>query len=75
MTASPYTDALELQLIDWLEARPRTYRETMETWGTHCPRESIWEDCVSAGLVEIAGRRVRATARGRARLKQGGAVQ
>jgi len=69
-------DALLLQLLAWVAARPRRYGETMEAWRTSCPRLPIWEDAVEAGLVEIvagseSGMRaceVRLTAAGRARL-------
>jgi hypothetical protein len=68
--------ALLLQLLDWVDARPRTYGETMEAWRTSCPRMPIWEDATDAGLVEIddSGRvcfdesEVRLTAKGRAAL-------
>jgi hypothetical protein len=62
-----------LQLLDWLEERPRTYVETMEAWRTACPRLSAWEDAVIERLVSLkpdqADRsvmRVGVTARGRA---------
>jgi hypothetical protein len=45
--------ALVLQLLEWIAARPRTYRETMDAWRTSCPRMPVWEDAVVAGLVEI----------------------
>jgi hypothetical protein len=43
-----------LELLAWVDARPRTYRETMEAWRTSCPRFPVWEDATSAGLVEVA---------------------
>lgn len=43
--------ALTLQMLEWIESRPRSYRETMEAWHTHCPRFTIWEDAHSAGLI------------------------
>lgn len=69
-------DALLLQLLAWIAARPRRYGETMEAWRTSCPRLPVWEDAVEAGLVEIVagnepGMRaceVRLTAAGRTRL-------
>ena len=33
--------------------RPRTYAETLEAWKTSCPRLTIWEDAVRAGLVRV----------------------
>jgi len=61
------------ELLAWVDARPRTYRETMDAWRTSCPREPVWEDATSAGLVEVVAREgadadVRLTARGRAAL-------
>ena len=55
---SPGTEAkvlstLTLELLAWVAARPRTYRETMEVWRTACPRMPIWEDATSEGLVEV----------------------
>jgi hypothetical protein len=46
--------ALVLDLLEWLAARPRPYREVMEAWRTSCPRLPIWEDCVDLGLVARA---------------------
>jgi hypothetical protein len=50
---SSVPSALLLELIAWIVARPRTYRETMEAWRTSCPRMPVWEDAVGAGLVEV----------------------
>jgi len=47
------TDALTLQLLAWVTARPRTYQETMEAWRTTCPRLTIWEDAIADGLVSV----------------------
>ena len=74
------SDALANQLLQWAVNQPRTYRETMESWGTHCPRFSVWEDAVDARLIEVvsgpgirlADRPVRVTAAGRARLAGAG---
>lgn len=69
------TDALTLQLLEWVAARPRGYGETLEAWRTSCPRLPVWEDAVSDGLVEavagdggLCGRQVRLTEAGRRRL-------
>ncbi len=67
---------LLLELLAWVDARPRTYRETMDAWRTSCPREPVWEDATSAGLVEVVARDgadavVRLTATGRAALAGG----
>ena len=46
-------DPLILELLTWVSSRPRTYEETMEAWRTTCPRHSVWEDALIAGLIEI----------------------
>jgi hypothetical protein len=77
LTASPIANqALMIQLLGWIAARPRTYGETMEAWRTSCPRLSIWEDCVDDGLVAVSsvtgagmsGSSVTVTPRGRVAL-------
>lgn len=52
-TKASALDALLLQLLAWIAARPRRYGETMDAWRTSCPRLPIWEDAVEAGLIEI----------------------
>jgi hypothetical protein len=42
---------LILDFLDWLAARPRSYAEVMDVWRTSCPRLTVWEDAVDAGLV------------------------
>jgi hypothetical protein len=42
---------LILDFLAWLDAAPRPYSEVMEAWRTSCPRLTIWEDAVDAGLV------------------------
>jgi hypothetical protein len=49
------TDTVEtliLDLLEWVQTRERTYRETMEAWRTSCPRLTVWEDANDRGLVE-----------------------
>lgn len=48
-------EALTVQLLSWIDERPRTYDETMDAWRTTCPRLTVWEDALSAGLVTIVG--------------------
>lgn len=68
------TGFLTRQFLAWVADRPRTYAETMEAWRTTCPRMTVWEDAVSAGLVRLDGggamkdARVSLTPQGRARL-------
>lgn len=62
-------DALTLQFLAWLNIQPRTYAEAMEAWRTSCPRLTVWEDSLHAGLIERAGEagtvRIVLTLRGR----------
>ena len=44
-------DSPTLELLQWIAQRPRTYRETIEAWRSHCPRLTIWEDAIASGLV------------------------
>ncbi len=45
-------DALVVDLLVFLKAGPRPYREVMDAWRTSCPRLPVWEDAVDLGLVE-----------------------
>jgi hypothetical protein len=62
------TTQLTRDLLAWIASAPRTYRETMEAWRTSCPRLSIWEDAIGAGLVRVRGSAVELTPRGEAAL-------
>ena len=42
-----------LELLEWLAREPRALRETIETWGSHCPRSTPWEDAQASGLVQV----------------------
>jgi len=44
---------LLIEFLSWVAARRRTYDEAMEAWQSHCPRATIWEDAIIAGLVEL----------------------
>ena len=75
--SSVMTDTVEnliLDLVEWVERKERTYRETLDAWRTSCPRFPVWEDATDRGLVETAsvnGRSlVRATPAGLAFLKE-----
>ena len=49
------TDTVEnliLDLLEWLDRKPRSYQETMEAWRTSCPRLPVWEDAQDRGLIE-----------------------
>ncbi len=67
---------LTVDFLAWLAAGPRPYAEVMDVWRTSCPRLTVWEDAIDAGLV--AHRRapgepamVAITPRGEALLKAG----
>lgn len=45
---------LMLEFLSWVATRPRTYSEAMEAWQSHCPRQTIWEDAMIGGYVELA---------------------
>ena len=71
---------LTLQFLAWLDEAPRSYGDCMEAWRTSCPRLSIWEDAVRAGLVKTRNSRgpmrqatVALSPRGRQWLAHGGA--
>ena len=70
-------EALVLDLVEWVAARPRAYDEVMEAWRTSCPRLTIWEDAVDRELVvreqvADAGEVVKLTQRGRTFLEKHG---
>ena len=45
------TDALVLDLVEWIGREPRLYSDVIETWRTSCPRLTIWEDAGDRGYV------------------------
>ena len=68
-------EALVLDLLAWIAARPRTYGETMEAWRTSCPRLPVWEDALEYGWLQVvqhgmgwSAQAVELTEAGRARL-------
>jgi hypothetical protein len=70
-------DALILDLVEWVAARPRSYNEVMEAWRTSCPRLTIWEDAVDRGYLlreprEGGAMIVTVTASGRELLRKAG---
>ena len=44
-------EPLILDLLEWLAAGPRPYREVMDAWRSSCPRLTIWEDSIDAGYI------------------------
>jgi hypothetical protein len=64
--------SLVLQLLAWVGRAERSYDETMEAWRTSCPRLSVWEDAVDAGLVEVDPSGASGFGEARVRLTQAG---
>lgn len=65
--------SLVCDLVRWVNEGPRPYDEVMDAWRTSCPRLTVWEDAVDAGLVTVDFRDneriVLATEEGRAFLR------
>lgn len=63
-------NSLMLEFLTWVAARSRSYDDAMAAWQSHCPRQTIWEDAIIGGLIEITAQagdhRVVLTARGEA---------
>ena len=57
-------ESLVLDLLEWIGAAPRLYPDVMDAWRTSCPRLTIWEDALDAGLVALSGKAVRLTPEG-----------
>lgn len=53
-----------VQLLAWLDERPRGYAETIDAWRTSCPRLAVWEDALADGLVLVEEGSVLLTAAG-----------
>lgn len=60
---------LILDLVAFVAERPRPYGEVLDAWRTSCPRLTVWEDAVDAGLVSLRDGVVQATERGRDALR------
>ena len=43
------------ELLIWVARCPRSYDDAMAAWQSHCPRFTVWEDALAAGLIEIVG--------------------
>jgi hypothetical protein len=43
--------SLTIDFLAWLAAKPRDYIDVMDAWRTSCPRLTVWEDAIDAGLV------------------------
>ena len=69
--------SLVLDLVEWVADQPRGYDDAMSAWRTSCPRLTIWEDAIDAGLISVsfdgdANKSVSVTASGRQFLKAAG---
>jgi hypothetical protein len=53
------TDPVEnliVDLVEWVGAQGRSYRETLEAWRTSCPKLPVWEEANERGLLETVAR-------------------
>ena len=53
LTMPDRVSLLTFEFLQWISSRPRTYAEAMEAWRTSCPRNSVWEDALICGLIQI----------------------
>jgi hypothetical protein len=44
---------LTIEFLTWISSRRRTYAEAMEAWRSTCPRQTVWEDALLGGLIQI----------------------
>ena len=44
-------EVLSLDLLEWIGAKPRAYRDVMEAWRTSCPALPVWESVCDRGFV------------------------
>jgi len=49
---SDVTEALILDLLEWVASGERSYEEVMDAWRTSCPRLPVWEDANDRGFVQ-----------------------
>jgi hypothetical protein len=49
---SDTVDALVLDLLEWIGARPRPYAEVLDAWRTSCPRLPVWETAEECGFID-----------------------
>ncbi len=43
--------SLTLQMLEWIQQKPRSYAEVLDAWHSTCPRLCIWEDACAEGLI------------------------
>ena len=46
------TEALVLDLLEWIGTRRRRYIDVMDVWRTSCPSLPVWEEANDRGFVE-----------------------
>ncbi len=46
-------EPLVLDMLEWIGAEVRPYDVVLAAWRTSCPRLTIWEDSVDAGLISV----------------------
>ena len=51
--APSVVDASTREFLVWVARAPRTYADAIDVWGSHCPRYTVWEDALGAGLVQV----------------------
>jgi hypothetical protein len=61
-------DAPMREFLTWVVRCPRTYSDAMDAWGSHCPRFTVWEDALAAGLVQVETAGIRLTPLGQSAL-------
>lgn len=66
---SAETEALVLDLVEWIANAPRPYEEVMDAWRTSCPRLPVWETACDRQYLERVAGKVRVTAAGLERLR------
>lgn len=45
------TETLILDMLEWIGAASRPYREVLEAWRTSCPRLPVWEEAIERGFI------------------------
>lgn len=71
---SAETEALILDLVEWIALAPRPYGEVMDAWRTSCPRLPVWETACDRHYVTRSQGTVQITAEGLAQLKRAGRI-
>jgi hypothetical protein len=51
VSAETAPELLLRELLAWVGDAPRTYAETIEAWGSNCPRHPVLDDAFTDGLI------------------------